>query len=226
MGGEPGNEAHGGYTFCGLAALVILQQARVLDLEHMLKWAVKRQMPLEGGFQGRTNKLVDGCYSFWVGGLFPLLDFLLVQPGDQVASSSSIHIYLTVAKNFCVCLLRRTPIPQAAARPWLFEQRELQKYLLVCCQSNSGGLKDKPGKHSDYYHTCYGLSGLSTAQHTLVEGSSVVGQASNSLKRTNPIYNVESAACEAALAYFAGLPNAGAEVEKATPAVAPGLSSY
>lgn len=22
---------------------------------------------------GRTNKLVDGCYSFWQGGLFPLL---------------------------------------------------------------------------------------------------------------------------------------------------------
>jgi protein farnesyltransferase subunit beta len=30
-------------------------------------------MRLEGGFQGRPNKLVDGCYSFWVGGLFPLL---------------------------------------------------------------------------------------------------------------------------------------------------------
>lgn len=28
---------------------------------------------MEGGFNGRTNKLVDGCYSFWQGGLFPLL---------------------------------------------------------------------------------------------------------------------------------------------------------
>ena len=28
---------------------------------------------VEGGFMGRTNKLVDGCYSFWQGGLFPLL---------------------------------------------------------------------------------------------------------------------------------------------------------
>ena len=26
LGGEPGNEAHGGYTFCGLAALVIAQR--------------------------------------------------------------------------------------------------------------------------------------------------------------------------------------------------------
>lgn len=23
--------------------------------------------------QGRTNKLVDGCYSFWQGGVFPLI---------------------------------------------------------------------------------------------------------------------------------------------------------
>ena len=30
-------------------------------------------MALEGGFQGRTNKLVDGCYSFWGAGSFPLL---------------------------------------------------------------------------------------------------------------------------------------------------------
>ncbi|RUP43035.1 hypothetical protein BC936DRAFT_137752, partial [Jimgerdemannia flammicorona] len=31
-------------------------------------------MSLEGGFQGRCNKLVDGCYSFWVGGVFPLIE--------------------------------------------------------------------------------------------------------------------------------------------------------
>jgi prenyltransferase beta subunit len=34
---------------------------------------VHRQMRFEGGFHGRPNKLVDGCYSFWVGGVFPLL---------------------------------------------------------------------------------------------------------------------------------------------------------
>lgn len=28
---------------------------------------------MEGGFNGRTNKLVDGCYSFWQGALFSLL---------------------------------------------------------------------------------------------------------------------------------------------------------
>ena len=32
LGGEPGNEAHGGYTFCGLAALVLVNKAYQLNL--------------------------------------------------------------------------------------------------------------------------------------------------------------------------------------------------
>lgn len=31
-------------------------------------------MTIEGGFQGRTNKLVDGCYSYWIGSIFGMLD--------------------------------------------------------------------------------------------------------------------------------------------------------
>ncbi len=30
-----------------------------------------------GGFRGRTNKLVDGCYGWWVGGGFAVLEELL-----------------------------------------------------------------------------------------------------------------------------------------------------
>jgi prenyltransferase beta subunit len=33
-------------------------------------------------------------------------------------------------------------------------------------QDPRGGLVDKPGKSRDFYHTCYGLSGLSVAQHS------------------------------------------------------------
>lgn len=35
--------------------------------------------------QGRTNKLVDGCYSFWQGGTFPLLYMAL---RDQSTNAS------------------------------------------------------------------------------------------------------------------------------------------
>ncbi|KAG7222668.1 hypothetical protein INR49_026277 [Caranx melampygus] len=73
LSGVPGLEAHGGYTFCGTAALVILGKEHMLDLKALLRWVVSRQMRFEGGFQGRCNKLVDGCYSFWQAGLLPLL---------------------------------------------------------------------------------------------------------------------------------------------------------
>ncbi|KAK9811446.1 hypothetical protein WJX72_004003 [[Myrmecia] bisecta] len=58
LGGEPGNEAHGGYTYCGLAALVLAGRVDVLDLPRLLHWCVWRQGNLEGGFMGRTNKAV------------------------------------------------------------------------------------------------------------------------------------------------------------------------
>lgn len=45
------------------------------------RWVVSRQMRFEGGFQGRCNKLVDGCYSFWQAGLLPLLHRALFKEG-------------------------------------------------------------------------------------------------------------------------------------------------
>lgn len=62
FGGVPGAEAHGGYSFCAAAALAMLGTTAHTDLQSLLRWTVFRQMPFEGGFQGRTNKLVDGCY--------------------------------------------------------------------------------------------------------------------------------------------------------------------
>ncbi|KAK2991442.1 hypothetical protein RJ640_028525 [Escallonia rubra] len=64
IAGEPGSEAHGGYTFCGFATMLLINEANRLDLARLIDWVVFRQ-GVEGGFQGRTNKLVDGCYSFW-----------------------------------------------------------------------------------------------------------------------------------------------------------------
>ncbi|KAL0561721.1 hypothetical protein IC582_002162 [Cucumis melo] len=87
IAGEPRSEAHGGYvslplfilscwmlyTFCGLATLILINEVHRLDLQSLLDWVVFRQAALECGFQGRTNKLVDGCYSFWQGGVCSLL---------------------------------------------------------------------------------------------------------------------------------------------------------
>ncbi|TDZ59788.1 Protein farnesyltransferase subunit beta [Colletotrichum trifolii] len=104
----------------------------------------------EGGFSGRTNKLVDGCYSHWVGGCWPLIDAVLKGASelddDQDGSKS----------------------PRGAPHSGSLYSREgLIRYILCCGQDRSkrGGLRDKPSRPSDAYHTCYVLSGLSSAQH-------------------------------------------------------------
>ena len=63
----------------------------------------------------------------------------------------------------------------------------LQAWLLVCCQHKSGGLRDKPGKRPDFYHTCYCLSGLSLSQRF---SGAVLGPKSNSLRETDALLNV------------------------------------
>ncbi|NXT32639.1 FNTB farnesyltransferase, partial [Pelecanoides urinatrix] len=191
IGGVPGMEAHGGYTFCGVAALVILKKEHLLNLRSLLHWVTGRQMRFEGGFQGRCNKLVDGCYSFWQAGLLPLLHRALHARGDAALSMTR----------------------------WMFDQSALQEYILLCCQCPAGGLLDKPGKwvpaqggrgaawcpgpplstpislsrSRDFYHTCYCLSGLAIAQHF---GSGdlhhevVLGVPENRLQATHPVYNI------------------------------------
>ena len=86
-------------------------------------------MGVEGGFQGRTNKLVDGCYSFWQAGGAVLMELITNSRMD------------------------------------LINKEKLFTYVYGCCQSSSGGLRDKPSKSPDFYHTCYCLSGLSICQY-------------------------------------------------------------
>ena len=161
FGSRPGTEAHGGYTFCSLAALILLNKTHLINQEQLLDWAVHRQMKFEGGFQGRTNKMVDGCYSFWQGGVFPLLHHIL-----KTDLKTNIH-----------------------DKEWLFSQVALQDYILFCCQYPSGGLVDKPGKSRDYYHTCYCLSGLSVAQHSF-ENTFIRGDQNNLIEPTHPVFNI------------------------------------
>ena len=118
IGATPGEEAHGGYTFCGLASMVLLDRVELLRVPPLTRWLVERQMGVHGGFQGRTNKLVDGCYSFWQGGAFPLLE---------------------------AALTRTAELPSGGIAS-LFSTDGLLDYLFVCCQQSSGGLRDKPGR--------------------------------------------------------------------------------
>lgn len=90
----PLGEAHGGYTFCALASWVMLQpflpstSQPKINKKSLVRWLVQMQgAPVElGGFKGRTNKLVDGCYSWWVGGSFALLESIGINPAVVAAA--------------------------------------------------------------------------------------------------------------------------------------------
>lgn len=68
------DEAHGGYTFCAVASLCILGALDKVDVTKLAEWCSQRQYNVEKGLSGRGNKLVDGCYSFWVGGTAAILE--------------------------------------------------------------------------------------------------------------------------------------------------------
>ncbi|KAJ1733083.1 CAAX farnesyltransferase (FTase) subunit beta [Coemansia biformis] len=201
IGPFPGVEAHGGYTVCGLAALEILGRTDVLDLGRLARWLSARQLAFEGGFNGRTNKLVDGCYAYWVGGAFTLL---------------------------------QKALGRSQRDGYLYERAALQRYVLACCQdSRMGGLRDKPGKSPDLYHTMYCLLGLSLSQHytgvepeeaigdttaiysvparmmqwgPLPAGAEIVGVQSNAIKPVHPVYSVPLVPLAKCVQYFYSLP--------------------
>uniref|UniRef100_A0A182PSH7 Protein farnesyltransferase subunit beta n=1 Tax=Anopheles epiroticus TaxID=199890 RepID=A0A182PSH7_9DIPT len=187
FGGAPELEAHGGYSFCAAAALMLLGGEHRCDLKSLLRWTVNRQMAYEGGFQGRTNKLVDGCYSFWQGALVPIVQGLIARKEGK----------------------------QSIMNVSLFNRHALQEYVLICCQRPSGGLIDKPGKPADLYHTCYTLSGLAVAQHCETHSPPVVlGDERNEVLPTHPVHNIPPKAALEAYRYFIELEQPGSAREE------------
>ncbi|EJT80049.1 farnesyltransferase subunit beta [Gaeumannomyces tritici R3-111a-1] len=146
ISGQPDAEAHGAYAFCALGCLSLLGSpdemiSKYLNVPRLISWLSSRQYAPEGGFSGRTNKLVDGCYSHWVGGCWPLIEACLKGPIDASTAASAT--------------------PES-----MFSREGLIRYILCCCQDlKRGGLRDKPGKSPDAYHSCYVLAGLSSAEN-------------------------------------------------------------
>jgi len=74
FGQGPYLECHGGSTFCAVASLWLFKRMDAmtdLQIKRLRQWCHRRQ---ESGFQGRPNKPVDTCYSFWIGGTLQILD--------------------------------------------------------------------------------------------------------------------------------------------------------
>eukprot|EP00559_Dactyliosolen_fragilissimus_P002237 CAMPEP_0184858318 /NCGR_PEP_ID=MMETSP0580-20130426/3434_1 /TAXON_ID=1118495 /ORGANISM="Dactyliosolen fragilissimus" /LENGTH=667 /DNA_ID=CAMNT_0027354407 /DNA_START=202 /DNA_END=2205 /DNA_ORIENTATION=+ len=242
FGGDETNEAHGGYTFCALAAFRILtasdttttitngmkhnhdhhqqQQQKQhcnnmkyhgLDLWALKGWLTRRQMSFEGGFSGRSNKLVDGCYSFWQGGSCAILDIIMQDVMNHEATDqclkeeenpnlvrqdqkeeldqsqeqrhhlprcalfdSGIYASSSSASSLDPFGIWRHVSPNTTTTDLLtYDRQMLQRYILFCAQNVNGGLRDKPSKDVDFYHSCYNLSGLSISQHCLTITSDI-----------------------------------------------------
>ncbi|WWC64057.1 uncharacterized protein I303_106664 [Kwoniella dejecticola CBS 10117] len=171
-------EAHGGYTSCSLNSHFLLSSIPLpnfpatIDVDSALRWSVLQQgESIEGGgFRGRTNKLVDGCYSWWVGGGIPVCEEL-VKRQKKARSKGKKNKIEVIGEEKEEDWVDEIPTPP------LFNRVALQEFILIAAQveaGGSGGLRDKPGKRPDQYHTCNNLSGLSIAQHSMKHSSSVV----------------------------------------------------
>ncbi|SCU90420.1 LAMI_0E01992g1_1 [Lachancea mirantina] len=159
-----GDEAHGGYTFCAVASLAILNEIPVMNIEQLMEWCSARQYNEEKGLSGRSNKLVDGCYSYWIGATSAILE----------------------AHGYGDCI----------------NKPQLREYILKCCQSSGRpGLRDKPGKSPDFYHTNYIALGLSITEYSfeakkgpdaLVNSSRILRTPETDLQPINPVFGLPS----------------------------------
>ena len=245
---EPYDEAHGGYAYCGVASLVIIRAFLEkkyknikynINIDNLIRWQVYKQMSYSGGFQGRTNKLVDACYSYWVGAVFPMINIIKIQNAnmnkkdnidnnnnntnnmdnnptktareekmdEEMAlnnNNNNNNSKSKIIENDINELDMILNMDSLECNIKLFHSMELQKYLLIIAQkNNSGGIADKPPKPADYYHTCYGLNGLSVAQQY---GNKILGPSTNKLQKVNPVYGITSEKLRNAWKYFSSKP--------------------
>ena len=205
MGGEPFSEAHGGYTFCAVAALKLLgaltnsnHNGVSFDVGALLGWLGRRQLSYEGGFSGRSNKLVDGCYSFWQGGAVAIASSCAESLASVDGSGESEEDPWLARYHLQHETMNDTSTAGSDSLPFplLYDVFLLERYILLCAQEVTGGLRDKPSKPRDFYHTCYNLSGLSVAQHCSFSGDesevSFGDPQQTQVGQTHPCYNIRT----------------------------------
>ncbi|KAL3775739.1 hypothetical protein ACHAW5_005894 [Stephanodiscus triporus] len=151
FGAEPNNEAHGGYAFCAIASLRLLLLHRsggaaaaagggrrlslddVIDVNALSSWLSRRQMGYEGGFSGRTNKLVDGV-------------LLCSGRGGRCGVGSDAPPRRGGGWGGHDDDDDDDDDGDGEARSPTFDEAMLQRYILLCAQDVNGGLRDKPSK--------------------------------------------------------------------------------
>lgn len=84
FGQGPGNESHGGSTYCAIASLLMLNKFQSVlslkDIRRLQRWCVHGQSV---GFHGRPHKDDDTCYSFWIGASLKLIGSFQICDWDK-----------------------------------------------------------------------------------------------------------------------------------------------
>jgi Prenyltransferase and squalene oxidase repeat len=122
-----------------------------INMKSLLRWLVQMQgteVELDG-FEGRTNKLVDGCYSWWGGSAFALLEALGVGgSGNAVQGLGPMkedkhedrkghdidHLYY-----YAYFFGFFAKVTTCGFIDSLFNRKSLQKYILYATQQPAGG---------------------------------------------------------------------------------------
>jgi protein farnesyltransferase subunit beta len=143
-----------------------------------------------GGFKGRANKLVDGCYGWWVGGSFAALESLVRPMTEDQARAAVKEDAMLYDRGACLDTLPLSSLPR---RPLTTPFCQLLCKSTSCCspstpravsptsrrsaspraQATEPALADSTFclvvlRRADFYHTANNLSGLSLAQHRLI----------------------------------------------------------
>jgi geranylgeranyl transferase type-1 subunit beta len=92
FGPLPWDEAHGGSTFCAVAALDLWGALdRIRNKKMLAYWLSQRQ---SDGFNGRSHKRTDVCYSYWVGSTIMTLGWF-----DVIVSKEALSAF--IFSNYC-----------------------------------------------------------------------------------------------------------------------------
>lgn len=81
----PGAESHAGQVFTCIGALTIAGRLDLVNKDRLGAWLSERQVD-NGGFNGRPEKLVDACYTWWVGSALAMIDRLHWIDGKKLAA--------------------------------------------------------------------------------------------------------------------------------------------
>lgn len=134
---RPGAESHAGQVFTCVGALAIAGRLDLVNQDRLGGWLSERQLE-NGGLNGRPEKLVDSCYSWWVGASLAMIDRLHWIDGDKLAAF--------------VLKCQVSPIDTAPS---------LDILIMVTQDPEAGGFGDRPDNMADVFHTLFSVAGLS-----------------------------------------------------------------